>query len=35
VSLERKGVVIKVSGPIVVAKGVEDVELGEVVYVGE
>lgn len=32
--LERKGVVIKVSGPIVVAKGVEDVELGEVVYVG-
>jgi len=34
VSLERKGVVIKVSGPIVVAKGVEDVELGEVVYVG-
>jgi V/A-type H+-transporting ATPase subunit A len=31
----RRGVVAKVSGPIVVAKGVEGVELGEVVYVGE
>jgi V/A-type H+-transporting ATPase subunit A len=35
VSEGRRGVVAKVSGPIVVAKGVEGVELGEVVYVGE
>lgn len=32
---ERRGRVARVAGPIVEAKGVEDVELGEVVYVGE
>jgi V/A-type H+-transporting ATPase subunit A len=32
---ERKGFIVRISGPVVFAKGVEDIKLGEVVYVGE
>lgn len=32
---ERKGYVISVSGPVVAAKGIPDIKIGEVVYVGE
>lgn len=31
----RRGYIVKVSGPVVFAKGIDDIKLGEVVYVGE
>lgn len=33
-SNERKGYIISVSGPVVAAKGIPDIKIGEVVYVG-
>lgn len=34
-SNERKGYIARISGPVVIGKGISDVKLGEVVYVGE
>lgn len=31
---QRKGYIAKVSGPVVIAKGISDIKMGEVVYVG-
>ena len=33
--MEKKGTIIKVSGPLIVAKGMEDVQVYDVVLVGE
>ena len=34
-SSERRGSIVKISGPVVTAKGIPDIKIGEVVYVGE